>query len=120
MGRIEAKTDLFGDARRINKTQTSMRREVVLQVDAVEQLKRQKWGTRRAVHTRVEDIDDMRTLRARGGAGLAKKALHHLAVARQMLMQAKAMSAPADEMLPVEPGKGTVTVNVNGTVQMTK
>ena len=39
---------------------------------------------------------------------------------RQILMQAKAMAAPADEMLPVEPGKGTVTVNVNGTVQMTK
>ena len=39
---------------------------------------------------------------------------------RPMTMQAKAMSAPADEMLPVEPGKGTVTVNVNGTVQMTK
>lgn len=39
---------------------------------------------------------------------------------RPMLMQSKAMSASADEMLPVEPGKGTVTVNVNGTVQMTK
>lgn len=39
---------------------------------------------------------------------------------RPMLMQAKAMSAPSDEALPVEPGKGTVTVNVNGTVQMTK
>ncbi|HZT56001.1 MAG TPA: SIMPL domain-containing protein [Burkholderiaceae bacterium] len=39
---------------------------------------------------------------------------------RPMMMQAKAMSAPADEMLPVEPGKGTVTVNVSGTVQMTK
>ena len=39
---------------------------------------------------------------------------------RPVLMQAKSMSAPADEMLPVEPGKGTVTVNVNGTVQLTK
>lgn len=40
---------------------------------------------------------------------------------RQMTMQAKAMSASAaDEMLPVEPGKGAVTVNVNGTVQMVK
>ncbi len=33
-------------------------------------------------------------------------------------MRAKAMSAAADESLPVEAGKGTVTVNVNGTVQM--
>lgn len=41
-------------------------------------------------------------------------------IQRPMMMQAKAMSAPADEMLPVEPGKGAVTVNVNGTVQMTK
>ena len=39
---------------------------------------------------------------------------------RPMLMQAKAMSAPSEDALPVEPGKGTVTVNVNGTVQMTK
>ena len=40
---------------------------------------------------------------------------------RQMMVQARAMSAPAaDEMLPVEPGKGTVTVSVNGTVQMVK
>ena len=40
---------------------------------------------------------------------------------RPMTMQAKAMSAAApDEMLPAEPGKGSVTVNVNGTVQMTK
>ena len=37
-----------------------------------------------------------------------------------MQMQAKAMSAPSDEALPVEPGKGTVTVNVSGTVQMAK
>ncbi|MCW5663619.1 MAG: SIMPL domain-containing protein [Piscinibacter sp.] len=33
-------------------------------------------------------------------------------------LRAKAMSAPSDESLPVEAGKGTVTVNVNGTVQM--
>lgn len=33
------------------------------------------------------------------------------------MLRAKAMSA-ADESLPVEAGKGTVTVNVNGTVQM--
>ena len=39
---------------------------------------------------------------------------------RPMAMQAKAMSAPSDDALPVEPGKGTVTVNVNGTIQMTK
>ncbi len=39
---------------------------------------------------------------------------------RPMMMQAKAMAASADDALPVEPGKGTVTVNVNGTVQMTK
>ena len=37
-----------------------------------------------------------------------------------MLMRAKTMSAAADEALPVEPGKGLVTVNVNGTVQMTR
>ncbi|CAN5896797.1 hypothetical protein BH11PSE8_BH11PSE8_12490 [soil metagenome] len=38
-----------------------------------------------------------------------------------MMMRAKAMSAPsADEALPVEAGKGTVTVTVNGTVQMSK
>jgi len=37
------------------------------------------------------------------------------------MMMAKAAAAPmADELLPVEPGKGSVTVNVNGTVQMTK
>jgi predicted secreted protein len=34
------------------------------------------------------------------------------------MLRAKAMSAAADESLPVEAGKGTVTVNVNGTVQM--
>ena len=39
---------------------------------------------------------------------------------RPMLMQAKSMSAASEEALPVEPGKGTVTVSVNGTVQMTK
>ena len=39
---------------------------------------------------------------------------------RPMMMQAKSMSTPSEDALPVEPGKGTVTVNVNGTVQMTK
>jgi predicted secreted protein len=39
---------------------------------------------------------------------------------RAMLMQAKSMSAASEDALPVEPGKGTVTVNVSGTVQMTK
>ncbi len=40
-------------------------------------------------------------------------------IPRQMMVQARAMSAPAaDELLPVEPGTGTVTVSVNGTVQM--
>ena len=39
---------------------------------------------------------------------------------RPMMMQAKSMSASADEALPVEPGKGTVTVSVSGTVQMTR
>jgi predicted secreted protein len=34
------------------------------------------------------------------------------------MLRAKAMSAAADESLPVEAGKGTVTVSVNGTVQM--
>ena len=34
--------------------------------------------------------------------------------------QMKAMSASADEALPVEPGKGTVTVNVSGSVQMNR
>lgn len=32
----------------------------------------------------------------------------------------KAMGASADEALPVESGKATVTVNVNGSVLMTK
>jgi predicted secreted protein len=36
----------------------------------------------------------------------------------QMMMKAMAVPASSDEALPVEPGKGTVTVNVNGTVQM--
>lgn len=35
------------------------------------------------------------------------------------MMRAKAMSASVDESLPIEAGKGTVTVTVNGTVQMT-
>ena len=36
------------------------------------------------------------------------------------MMRAKAMSAAADEALPVEAGKATVTVSVNGTVQLTR
>jgi predicted secreted protein len=36
------------------------------------------------------------------------------------MLRSKAMSAQSDEALPVEPGKGLVTVNVNGTVQMTR
>ena len=36
------------------------------------------------------------------------------------MMQARSVSVASDEALPVEPGKGTVIVNVNGTVQMTK
>ena len=39
---------------------------------------------------------------------------------RPVMMQARAMAASADDALPVEPGKGTVTVNVNGTVQLMK
>jgi predicted secreted protein len=40
---------------------------------------------------------------------------------RPMAMQMRAATASAsDEMLPVEPGKGTVSVSVNGTVQLTK
>ncbi len=39
---------------------------------------------------------------------------------RPMAMQAKSMSAPGDEALPVEPGKGVVVVSVNGSVQMTR
>jgi predicted secreted protein len=38
-----------------------------------------------------------------------------------MMMRAKALAvSSADEALPVEPGKGTITVNVNGTVQLVK
>lgn len=36
------------------------------------------------------------------------------------MLRAKAMSVASDEALPVEPGKGAVTVTVNGTVQMTR
>ena len=36
------------------------------------------------------------------------------------MMQARSLAAGAEEALPVEPGKGTVTVNVSGTVQMTR
>jgi predicted secreted protein len=43
-----------------------------------------------------------------------------VAYAAAPLMRAKAMSASADESLPVEAGKATVTVSVNGTVQLTK
>jgi len=40
---------------------------------------------------------------------------------RPMMMQARAAAAPPmDDALPVEPGKGTVTVSVSGTVQLTK
>ena len=39
---------------------------------------------------------------------------------RAMLMQAKSMSAASEDALPVEPGKGTVSVNVSGTVQMNR
>ena len=39
---------------------------------------------------------------------------------RPMMMQARSMSASTEDALPVEPGKGTVTVSVTGTVQMTK
>ena len=35
-------------------------------------------------------------------------------------LRVKAMSAGADEALPVEPGKGSVSVTVSGTVQMTR
>jgi predicted secreted protein len=34
------------------------------------------------------------------------------------MMRAKAMSASADESLPVEPGKGTVAATVSGSVQL--
>jgi predicted secreted protein len=41
-------------------------------------------------------------------------------IGRPMLMRATAAAAPADEALPAEAGKGTVTVNVSGTVQLTR
>lgn len=34
------------------------------------------------------------------------------------MMQARSLAVGSEEALPVEPGKGTVTVNVSGTVQM--
>ena len=39
---------------------------------------------------------------------------------RMAMMSAKTMVASADEALPVEPGKGVVTVAVSGTVQMNR
>ena len=39
---------------------------------------------------------------------------------RGVPMQMKAMAVSSDEALPVEPGKGTVLVNVSGTVQMNR
>ena len=39
---------------------------------------------------------------------------------RPMMMQARSASIASEDALPVEPGKGSVTVVVNGTVQMTK
>jgi predicted secreted protein len=36
------------------------------------------------------------------------------------MMRASKMGAMADDSLPTEPGKGTVTATVGGTVQMTK
>lgn len=39
---------------------------------------------------------------------------------RGVPMQMKAMAASSEEALPVEPGKGTVSVNVSGTVQMNR
>ena len=41
-----------------------------------------------------------------------------MAYASAPMVRSKAMSASADEALPVEPGKGTVTVTVSGSVQM--
>ena len=41
-------------------------------------------------------------------------------VPRVVPMQMKAMAVSSDEALPVEPGKGTVTVGVSGTVQMNR
>ena len=43
-----------------------------------------------------------------------------VAYASAPMMRMNAKSADASESLPVELGKGTVTVNVNGTVQLTK
>ncbi|ARN21183.1 hypothetical protein A4W93_15485 [Piscinibacter gummiphilus] len=43
-----------------------------------------------------------------------------VAYAAPMVRAKSAMAGQADEGLPVELGKGTVVVNVNGTVQMTK
>lgn len=40
--------------------------------------------------------------------------------APQMMVRKAAMSSAEDSSLPVELGKGTVVVNVNGTVQLTK
>ena len=39
---------------------------------------------------------------------------------RGVPMQMKAMAVSSEEALPVEPGKGTVSVNVSGTVQMNR
>lgn len=36
------------------------------------------------------------------------------------MLRSKAMATAADESLPVEPGKGTVSITVSGTVQMTR
>jgi len=41
-----------------------------------------------------------------------------VAYAPAVAMRAKSLATSADESLPVEPGKGSVTVQVNGTVQM--
>ena len=43
-----------------------------------------------------------------------------VAYAPMQSLRVKAMSAGADEALPVEPGKGSVSVTVSGTVQMTR
>lgn len=39
---------------------------------------------------------------------------------RAMMMSVAKSSVASDEALPVEPGKGSVTISVNGTVQMTR
>ena len=46
--------------------------------------------------------------------------LPHMPPPGPMAMRSRAMSASADESLPVEAGKGLVTVNVSGSVQLTK